>query len=77
MSRFSVNQDIVVMSKKDAGLMLHVQVGTVGPTDGQQAEMIRDMTGLVWHVRAGDQVAVVDIRGLLKEAARILLERVA
>lgn len=76
MSRFSVSQDIVVMSRKDADPIHHFQSGTVGQTDCQQAEIICDMTGLVWQIRAGDQVAVVDIRELLLEAARILLERV-
>jgi hypothetical protein len=75
MSRYSVTTDVEVKTAREAGLMLHLDVGTVGPEGGPKVSMQRDaVSGMVWHLRLGDQVAVVDVRSLLMEAARILLE---
>ena len=75
MSEQSIPVQVRLTNKRDAGMMLHEVVGTVGPKNGPQATMIRNFgTGMHWHVSCGDVVAVIDLRDLLTEAARLVLE---
>lgn len=62
--------EIDVLPKREAGMMLHESVGTIGEPDGAKLDMCRDVgTGMVWHIRGPHFTAIVDIRGLLREAA--------
>ena len=58
--------EVKTVAGKDAPMMLHEQVcsGSLGDTE---FTAIRDMTGLHWQIRIGDQTAMFSLTDALQE----------
>ena len=78
MAGHEVTVTIRLAPRTAAPSMLHEVVGTIGPKDGPQADMLRNFgSGMIWQVRGKDAVATFEINSLIEAAARLVLEGAA
>ena len=61
----SATVEIKTMPAKVAPMMLHEEVAT-GSYNGKDFQVVRDLTGLHWHIRLGETIATFRLNELIQ-----------